>query len=313
MSEREINRLLSAALSPEGRLSVAKVFTAADVVVAVGPARYGRPVEDLTRVVHRVLSVPECVPLLGVRGARERTYAIAAVLATEAAVADLVARGTGVTGAAVVSPEVVETSIARPESVLGRPLTSGQAKAVWGICGEGRRVSLVLGVAGAGKTTAIRCAAEAYAAAGYEVVGTATSGQAARTLGRDAGLADSRTVASLLWRLDRGTLQLTSRHVVVLDEAGMTDDGDMLRLLTAWLILRRRRARCVNEPPIPASPNPSVSLAHVGRTAQELLGFAVQGDETFRHPAHVVERPTEDLAWRSPPPEWSSAGGTSSA
>jgi conjugative relaxase-like TrwC/TraI family protein len=233
LSEREIVRLMGEALAPEGRLSVAKVFTAADVVVAVGPALYGRPVEDLTRVVHRVLAVPDCVPLLGVKGARERTYATAAVLATEAAVADLVARGTGVTGAAVVAPDLVETAIARSESVLGRPLTSGQDKAVRGICGEGRRISLVLGLAGVGKTTAIRCAAEAYTAAGYEVVGTATSGQAARTLGREAGLAESRTVASLLWRLDRGTLHLTPRHVVVLDEAGMTDDRDMLRLLTA--------------------------------------------------------------------------------
>jgi conjugative relaxase-like TrwC/TraI family protein len=233
LSEREIIRLMAEALAPEGRLSVAKVFTAADVVVTVGPALYGRPVEDLTRVVHRVLAVPDCVPLLGVKGARERTYATASVLATEAAVEELVARGTGVTGAAVVAPDLVETAIARSESVLGRPLTSGQGTAVRGICREGRRISLVLGLAGVGKTTAIRCAAEAYTAAGYEVAGTATSGQAARTLGREAGLADSRTVASLLWRLDHGTLHLTPRHVVVLDEAGMTDDGDMLRLLTA--------------------------------------------------------------------------------
>jgi conjugative relaxase-like TrwC/TraI family protein len=230
LSEREITRLMAEALSPEGRLSVTKVFTAADVVVAVGPALYGRPVEDLARVVHRVLAVPDCVPLLGVRGARERTYATASALATEAAVAELVARGTGLTGAVAAPGELVETAIARAENVLGRPLTSGQAKAVRGICGEGRRISLVLGVAGAGKTTAIRCAAEAYSAAGYEVVGTAPSGQAARTLGREADLTQSRTVASLLWRLGHGSL-LTARHVVVLDEAGMTDDGNMLRLL----------------------------------------------------------------------------------
>ncbi len=75
--------------------------------------------------------------------------------------------------------------------------------------------------------------ADTYAAAGYEVVGTATSGQAARTLGREAGLAGSRTLASLLWRLDHGSVRLNHRHVVVLDEAGMTDDPAMLRLLTA--------------------------------------------------------------------------------
>ena len=233
LSERELTRLMAEALSPEGRLSVAKVFTAADVVVAVGPALYGRPVADLQRAVQGILAAPDCVPLLGVRGVRERTYATAAALATEGAVADLVARGTGAATAAMVPNEVVEAAIAHAEDVLGRPLTSGQTKAVRGICGEGRRVSLVLGVAGAGKTTMVRCAAEAYAAAGYEVIGTATSGQAARTLGREAGLAESRTIASLLWRLDHGTLELTARQVVVLDEAGMTDDGDMLRLLTA--------------------------------------------------------------------------------
>src|SRR5581483_9499283 len=233
LSERELTRLVAEALSPEGRLSVGKVFTAADVVVAVGPALYGRPVGDLQRAAQRVLAVPDCVPLLGVKGARERTYATAATLATESAVAELVARGTGAATAAVVPGEVAEAAIAHAEDVLGRPLTSGQTKAVRGICSEGRRVSLVLGVAGAGKTTMVRCAAEAYAAAGYDVVGTATSGQAARTLGREAGLTESRTIASLLWRLDHGTLELTARHVVVLDEAGMTDDGDMLGLLTA--------------------------------------------------------------------------------
>jgi conjugative relaxase-like TrwC/TraI family protein len=95
LSEREITRLMVEALSPVGRLSVAKVFTAADVIVAIGPALYGRPVDDLYRVVERILAVPDCVPLLGVKGSRERTYATAAALATEAAVAELVARGTG--------------------------------------------------------------------------------------------------------------------------------------------------------------------------------------------------------------------------
>jgi hypothetical protein len=57
---------------------------------------------------------------------------------------------------------------------------------VRGICTDGRHVSLVLGVAGSGKTTAIRCVAEAYTAAGYQVIGTATSGQAARVAGGKA-------------------------------------------------------------------------------------------------------------------------------
>ena len=87
------------------------------------------------------------------RGAREQTYATAAALATEAAIAELVARGTSTATGAVVPGEFVEAAIGRAEEVLGRPLTSGQANAVRGICGEGRRISLVLGVAG-GQTLA---------------------------------------------------------------------------------------------------------------------------------------------------------------
>src|SRR5205085_5398981 len=128
LSERVITRLMGEALSAEGRLSVAKVFTAADVVVAVGPALYGRPVGELGRLVQRILAVPDCVPLLGVKGARERTYATAAALATEGAVADLVARGTGAATAAVVPDELVEAAVAHAEDVLGRPLSSGQTK-----------------------------------------------------------------------------------------------------------------------------------------------------------------------------------------
>ncbi len=67
---------------------------------------------------------------------------------------------------------------------------------------------------------------------GYRVIGTATSGQAARTLGREASV-ESFTVASLLARLDRGSEQLDNRTVVVLDEAGMTNDQDLLRLVEA--------------------------------------------------------------------------------
>jgi hypothetical protein len=70
---------------------------------------------------------------------------------------------------------------------------------------------------------------DAYERAGFRVLGTATFGQAARTLGAEARL-ESRTVASLLARLDRQRLTLGSRDVLILDEAGMTSDHDVLRL-----------------------------------------------------------------------------------
>ncbi|MGH9002470.1 MAG: MobF family relaxase, partial [Acidimicrobiia bacterium] len=240
LPEREVLHITREVLGPESRLSAEKVFTAADVVVNVSPSLFGRPLEELATVVGRVVAAPESVPLLRVRGARQQAYATASVLAIESAIAEIVAKGTATPGAPTAPAAQVQQAMLGAAIRMGRPLTAGQEAAVRGICTDGRRVSLVLGVAGSGKTTAIRCVAEAYAASGYQVIGTATSGQAARTLGREAGIAGSRTLASLLWRMDHHTLNLTASHVVVLDEAGMTDDPAMLRLLTAADIARAK-------------------------------------------------------------------------
>jgi len=37
----------------------------------------------------------------------------------------------------------------------------------------------------------------------------------------------------LCWRLEHDQIRLTDRHVLILDEAGMTDDPDLGRLLSA--------------------------------------------------------------------------------
>jgi len=74
--------------------------------------------------------------------------------------------------------------------------------------------------------------AAAFEASGCQVLGTATAGQAARTLADGADLRTSSTLASLVGRFDRGQLRLDERSVVILDEAGMTDDIDLARLTT---------------------------------------------------------------------------------
>ena len=96
----------------------------------------------------------------------------------------------------------------------------------------GHRLDVVMGVAGSGKTTTLAAVRDGFETAGYTVLGTATSGQAARNLGEGAGI-ESRTVASLAWRLDHGALRLSDRHVLILDEGGMTSDVDLARLLAA--------------------------------------------------------------------------------
>jgi len=130
------------------------------------------------------------------------------------------------------SGAAVEAAIAAKEAALGRALTDGQRQAALAIATSGRTIDLVVGVAGAGKTTMLDVVRASFEAAGYRVLGTAISGQAARTLREDAGV-DSRTVASLVWRLEHRRLSLDDRTVLLDDEAGMTDDSAMLKLLAA--------------------------------------------------------------------------------
>jgi conjugative relaxase-like TrwC/TraI family protein len=233
LSTAELERVVRKVLEPDGALARRKVFGRGEMIVAVAPLLFGRPISDLDRAVGAVLADAAVVPLVGVADARDRQYTLAATIATELAIAATVAEGAAPAGAGVVPAAAVAEAVARVEDQLGRSLTDGQADAVHGICRGGCPVSLVMGVAGSGKTTCVAAVADAYRRSGYRVLGTATSGQAARTLGREAGLELSSTLASLLWRLDDGRLRLDNRDAIVLDEAGMTDDPDLLRVLAA--------------------------------------------------------------------------------
>ena len=200
------------------------------MVVAVAPHLFGQPPEVLEKLVDRALADPEVVPLVGVAGAREKVHSLASVLAREAAIAEALGHQLARSDAPAVPLQTVTEAIEKTEQELGAGLSQEQREAVVAICTSGRGAELVVGVAGAGKTTMLRAVAEAFERSGYEVTGTATSGQAARNLGREAGIAPSRTLASLIWRLDHGQLSLTEKSVVALDEVGMTDDAHLARL-----------------------------------------------------------------------------------
>ncbi|MBV9660340.1 MAG: relaxase domain-containing protein, partial [Acidimicrobiales bacterium] len=205
LSARSLDALSAYALGPSGRLAQQKVFTRSDVAVALGPLLFGFAPRELLRAVEAVCGHPDAVALLGVKSAREQAYAPACVIATEAAIALKVALQADRTGVPAVGPEAAEKAIREKEDQLdGRALTAGQKALVRAVATSGRPVELIVGVAGSGKTTALDAARRAFEDAGYRVVGTSISGQAARTLGVEAGIGDSRTIASLLWRLDHG-------------------------------------------------------------------------------------------------------------
>ncbi|MBX4967769.1 Ti-type conjugative transfer relaxase TraA [Rhizobium binae] len=92
------------------------------------------------------------------------------------------------------------------------------------------RIAAVIGRAGAGKTTMMKVAREAWEAAGYRVVGGALAGKAAEGLEKEAGIA-SRTLSSWELRWNGGRNQLDAKTVFVLDEAGMVSSRQMAHLV----------------------------------------------------------------------------------
>jgi conjugative relaxase-like TrwC/TraI family protein len=140
---------------------------------------------------------------------------------------------------------VSETSIreARLEvqREIGGVMSAEQREAVATITGEGG-VSVLVGQAGTGKGVVVRAAAGAWRREGYQVIGTAVAGATAERLGADAMLKRSLTADSLIARAESGSVQLDSKTVVVMDEAGMADTR---RLATLTELTARRESKLV--------------------------------------------------------------------
>ncbi len=121
-----------------------------------------------------------------------------------------------------VSDAAIRESRLEVQHELGGQLSSEQRQAVETITGPGG-VSVLVGQAGTGKGVVIASAAGAWEHDGYKVIGTAVAGATAERLGADADLKTSVTTDALIARVENGSMQMDSRTVVVMDEAGMAD------------------------------------------------------------------------------------------
>lgn len=122
-----------------------------------------------------------------------------------------------------------ETALARAEA-RGLVLSGEQADALAHVT-DGRGLGVVVGYAGTGKSAMLGVAREAWEAAGYEVRGVALSGIAAENLESGSGIA-SRTIASMEHGWSQRRDLLTSRDVLVIDEAGMVGTRQLERVLS---------------------------------------------------------------------------------
>lgn len=110
-------------------------------------------------------------------------------------------------------------------------ILSGEQRAAFEHVTNERGLGIVIGYAGTGKSAMLGVARDAWERAGYTVLGAALSGIAAEGLEQGSGIA-SRTIASLEHQWAKGREQLTSRDVLVIDEAGMVGTRQMERVLS---------------------------------------------------------------------------------
>src|SRR5206468_11692016 len=149
-------------------------------------------------------------------------YTTPRMLRLEAAILETAQRGVGA-GLGIADPAFVDEELRR--RLL---LAPNQADMVRHLTGSGDGIDVVLGVAGAGKTTALECAAVLWEASGHRTIGVALAARAAIELESRSGI-PSCTLDSLLNALDRPDRNLPPHAVVVVDEAAMVDTRRLAR------------------------------------------------------------------------------------
>lgn len=116
------------------------------------------------------------------------------------------------------------------KAITERPFLAEEQKAAIRHITGPERIGAVVGMAGAGKSTMLGAARQAWEAEGYEVRGAALAGKAAEGLEESSGIR-SRTLASFERSWERGRDALNARTVLVIDEAGMVGSRQLSRVL----------------------------------------------------------------------------------
>ncbi|OYV55937.1 MAG: Ti-type conjugative transfer relaxase TraA, partial [Acidocella sp. 21-58-7] len=213
------------------------VFDRQDVARALH--RYIGEAEEFQNALAQVVASPALVELQAeqrddsgrvVESARYSTREMVAIERDMAVSADRMAarRDHGAAG------RHVAAAVARQDAAIrlagGTGLAVEQVAAIEAVTGP-ERISAVVGLAGAGKSTMLAAARDAWEAQGYRVHGAALAGKAAEGLEESSGIA-SRTLASWERGWERGFDKLGPRDVFVIDEAGMVGSKQLSRFIT---------------------------------------------------------------------------------
>ncbi len=152
------------------------------------------------------------------------TFTTPEILALEQSAVKIAEAGRGIGSGVAPAAPVGDAVAARPR------LAPEQRRLVERIASSGDAISVVIGQAGAGKTTALDALRDAYQRGGHRVIGATLSARAAAELRSGAGI-ESQTIHRLLTLLDSGRPLLKDHTVLVIDEAAMVGTRQLARII----------------------------------------------------------------------------------
>ncbi|WP_298937992.1 AAA family ATPase [uncultured Ruegeria sp.] len=167
-----------------------------------------------------VLDMPEVVQIAQAGPGGQAQYSTGARSAVEM---DLISRGVAM------ATDRFDVDEQAHLDLLSSSLTKGQRPGALAML-DAKRLTLVTGDPGAGKSYVIGEAAKVWQARGYEVIGGASSGPMTQQLTTDVKHLDVATLAAWESRWERGWRPASGRFVFFMDEAGMVGGDTWARV-----------------------------------------------------------------------------------
>ena len=204
-------------------------FTARDIGRAL--SRYLDDPVEYARGLDAVLASPSLIPV-GEDKNGKTIYSTQAFLEIKASLHEDVqalARHGGYHVSSIQTNAAITRQNDKLRGAVGASLSTEQVAAIEHVLGP-HQISAVVGLAGAGKSTMLEAAREAWERQGYQVIGAALAGKAADGLKQASGI-NSRTLASLEKSIESGSALPHGKTVLVIDEAGMIGTRQFARLV----------------------------------------------------------------------------------
>jgi conjugative relaxase-like TrwC/TraI family protein len=225
LTEREIAQVGAHLVGPDGLTAKRSTFDGPEAVMAWAEhQRQGAPVERVLALVERFLAREEVQAVERAAVGRPAAFSTAELIRHEQAALKLAAPDRRAR-APVVSKDTIE-HVTRERA---NQLSVEQTAIVRAVAESPDRVVCVVGHAGAGKTVALGALAEAFRREGYLAFGAAPSGVAAANLESETGVPSVTLHRLLAETWGRGGLP--RECLLLVDEAGMADTRTLASVL----------------------------------------------------------------------------------